>query len=168
MGIMGPQGLLPNETTQYPSPSKHHHPYDNLFVLQTRLLNMLARKIKAVMTRRADLLLSEVGIALGAVVTHKGVVQDASILWGSPARGYDLAKALVEVMPSIRLTDLSDVSAAAWRYKDEERFCLITVSSGLAHKVFNADLNTLEKLDLDTAGVGGEMGHTVVVLFRPL
>ena len=65
-------------------------------------------------------------------------------------------------MPGLRFTILNDVSAAAWRYNGEGRYCLITVSSGLSNKVFNPELNGLEKLDLDSAGVGGEMGHVVV------
>ena len=162
IGIMGSQGLLPHETTQYPSPSKQEYPHHSLSVLQEKLLEVLAREISTVLTRRADLLLREVGIAFGAVVTNEGVVQDASILWGDSAQGYDLAKALQERLPSVRLTILNDVSAAAWRYKNEGRFCLITVSSGLANKVFNTNLNAANRLDLDTAGVGGEMGHMVV------
>ncbi|KAK3987635.1 hypothetical protein QBC44DRAFT_294886 [Cladorrhinum sp. PSN332] len=162
VGIMGPQGLLPHETTQHASPSKQRYPCDSLSALQQKLLETLADRIGAVTARHPDLLLEEVGIALGAVVTHKGIVQDASILWGEPASGYDLASALQERLPGARFTILNDVSAAAWRYKDEGRFCLITVSSGLGNKVFNANLDTLDRLDLDAAGVGGEMGHVVV------
>lgn len=67
-----------------------------------------------------------------------------------------------ERLPDVRLTILNDVSAAAWRYKDEGRFCLITVSSGLSDKVFNSDLRTPDKLDLDAAGISGEMSHVIV------
>ncbi|KAK4466441.1 hypothetical protein QBC42DRAFT_328047 [Cladorrhinum samala] len=163
VGVMGPDGrLLRHETTQQPSPSKQRYPHDSLSALQQKLLETLAHEIGTVAARYPDLLLEEVGIALGAVVTCKGVVQDASILWGEPARGYDLAAALQERLPGARLTILNDVSAAAWRYKDEGRFCLITVSSGLGNKVFNANLQGLDRLDLDDAGVGGEMGHVVV------
>lgn len=163
VGIMGPEGqLLPHQTTQHPSPSKQRYPQHSLSALQQKLLETLAHEIGTVIARYPDLLLEEVGIALGAVVTCKGVVQDASILWGEPAPGYDLAGALQERLPGARLTILNDVSAAAWRYKDEGRFCLITVSSGLGNKVFNANLDTLDRLDLDAAGVGGEMGHVVV------
>ncbi|KAF3911017.1 hypothetical protein AA313_de0202557 [Arthrobotrys entomopaga] len=162
IGIMGPGGILPQETRKYLSPSKQKYPRDSLSVLQGRLLEMLAREIGSFTARRTDLLLKEVGIAFGAVVTNEGIVQDASILWGDSARGYNLAKVLLERLPGMRLKILNDVSAAAWRYKDEGRFCLITVSSGLSNKVYNANLNTLERLDLDTAGVGGEMGHVVV------
>jgi protein-tyrosine-phosphatase len=38
------------------------------------------------------------------------------------------------------------------------------VNSRLANKVLNAHLHALDKLDLDSAGVRGEMGHMVVEL----
>ncbi|KAI0448376.1 hypothetical protein F5B21DRAFT_518954 [Xylaria acuta] len=159
VGIMGPQGLLPHNTTQYPGPSKQTYPCDSLSVLQGRQFEMLAREIGTVVARRTDLLLEEVRIALGAMVTHEGIVQDASVLRGEPAQGYNLTKALLERFPGVHLTILNDVSAPAWRYKDEGRFCLVTVSLGLGNKVFNANLHALDRLDLDAGGVGGEMGH---------
>lgn len=162
VGIMGPHGLLLNEPRRMPSPSKQSHPQDTLAMLQEKLLETLVREIDNVRASHLDLSLEEVGISFGAVVTREGVVEDASILWSDSARGYDLKKALLERLPDVRLTIMNDISAAAWRYKDEGRFCLITVSSGLSNKVFNADLHALDKLDLDAAGVGGEMGHVVV------
>ncbi|KAH7062711.1 hypothetical protein BKA63DRAFT_587428 [Paraphoma chrysanthemicola] len=46
----------------------------------------------------------------------------------------------------------------------KDRLGLITVNSRLANKVLNAHLHALDKLDLDSAGVRGEMGHMVVEL----
>jgi hypothetical protein len=65
-------------------------------------------------------------------------------------------------LPFVRLTGLNNVSATAWRYAYEERLCLIIVSSGLADEVFNANLNTLDRLQLDTTVIGGEMSHMAV------
>ncbi|KAL4721745.1 hypothetical protein ACLX1H_011239 [Fusarium chlamydosporum] len=158
----GPHGLLFDNTRRAASPSRQAYPRDTLPMLQEKLLETLVMEITAVRANHSDHPLEEVGIALGAVVTRDGVVEDASILWGEPARGYDLKGTLQERLPGMRLTILNDVSAAAWRYRNEGRFCLITVSSGLSNKVFNADLHNLDKLDLDSAGVGGEMGHVVV------
>ena len=36
------------------------------------------------------------------------------------------------------------------------------MSSGLSNKVFNPNLCTPDQLDLDTVGIGGEMGHVIV------
>ena len=162
VGIMGPHGLLLHEPARIPSPSKQLYPQDTLAMLQERLLETLVCEINIVRASHSDLSFEEVGISFGAVVTREGVVEDASILWTDSARGYDFKKALLERLPGVRLTILNDISAAAWRYKDEGRFCLVTVSSGLSNKVFNPDLRVLDQLDLDAAGVGGEMGHVIV------
>ena len=162
VGIMGPHGLLLHEPAQIPSPSKQLYPQDTLAMLQERLLETLVREINIVKASHSDLSIEEIGISFGAVITREGVVEDASILWKDSARGYEFKNALLERLPGVRLTILNDISAAAWRYKDEGRFCLVTVSSGLSNKVFNPDLRVLDQLDLDAAGVGGEMGHVVV------
>ncbi|RYP67507.1 hypothetical protein DL771_007207 [Monosporascus sp. 5C6A] len=162
VGIVGPDGLLLHKPTRISSPGKHSYPEDTLPMLQQRLLDTLVHEINLARAGQIGLSIEEVGISFGAVVTQKGVVEDASILWDNPAQGYDFKKALFERMPHLRFTILNDISAAAWRYKDEGRFCLITVSSGLSNKVFNADLRASEKLELDPDGIGGEMGHVVV------
>ncbi|TAQ89040.1 hypothetical protein B7494_g2630 [Chlorociboria aeruginascens] len=161
VGITGPEGLL-YEPIRIPSPSKQSYPQDTLAMLQERLLETIASQINIAKASHRDQQIEEVGISFGAVITREGVVEDASILWNDSARGYDFRKALQERLPSARLTILNDVSAAAWRYKDEGRFCLITVSSGLSNKVFNPSILALDQLDLDEAGVGGEMGHVIV------
>ena len=162
VGLMGPHSLLLGQVARIPSPSKQSHPQETVAVLQERLLQTLAREICNVRTSHSQLSLEEVGVSFGAVITNEGVVKDASILWTDSAQGYNFKNALRERLPGFRLTILNDISAAAWRYKDERRFCLVTVSSGLSNKVFNVDLDVLGKLDLDAAGVGGEMGHVVV------
>jgi len=162
VSIMGPHGFLLGEVARIPSPSKQMYPHDTIHMLQERLLHTLVREIYNVRANHSHLSLEEVGVSFGAVITSDGVVKDASILWTESAQGYDFKNALKERLPGFRLTILNDISAAAWRYKDEGRFCLITVSSGLSNKVFSADNGAPGKLDLGTAGVGGEMGHVVV------
>lgn len=161
IGVMAPHGLL-YEPKRVASPSKQSYPEDTHPKLQERLLETLAREIDIVRASHAGLALEEVGVSFGAVVTREGVVADASILWNDPSWGYDLKGALQERLPGARLTIPNDVSAATWRYAKEKRFCLITVSSGLSNKVFNAGLEAIDKLDLDAAGIGGEMEHVVV------
>ena len=162
IGVMGPHGLLLPEPTRIPSPSRQSYPHDKLGMLQERLLEKLVCEINYVRASHSDLSLEEIGISLGAVVTREGVIKDASVIWGDSASGFDFKNALLERLPGVRLTILNDISAAAWRYKDEGRFCLLTVSSGLSNKVFNPDLRVLDQLELDAHGVGGEMGHVIV------
>ena len=162
VGIMGPHGHLLDEPVRVLSPSKQAYPKDTIVALQGRLMEMLVCKIEVIRASHRYLALEEVAVSFGAVITRKGVVEDASILWNDSAKGYNLEKALTKRLPGTHFTILNDISAAAWRYKDEGRFCLVTVSSGLSNKVFNPDLRALDRLDLDAAGVGGEMGHVVV------
>ncbi|KAK0121429.1 hypothetical protein ONS95_009723 [Cadophora gregata] len=162
VAIKGPHGLLLHDPNRVLSPSKQAYPQYTLPMLQGELIKTIVREVNIVRAGHIDLSIEEVGISFGAVVTREGIVEDASILWGSSARGYDFKATLLEYLPGMRLTVLNDVSAAAWRYKDEGRFCLITVSSGLSNKVFNPDLCLLDKLDLDASGIGGEMGHVIV------
>lgn len=162
IGIMGPHGLLLPEPARISSPSRQVYPHDKLSMLQERLLEKIVCQINNLRASHGDLSLEEVGISFGAVVTREGVIKDASVIWGDSASGLDLKNTLAERLPGVRLTILNDISAAAWRYKDEGRFCLVTVSSGLSNKVFNPDLRLLDQLDLDAGGVGGEMGHVIV------
>lgn len=162
IGVLSPRGDLINEPARFQTPSNQLYPDDELARLQERLVEMVIREIDIVRASHFELSLNEIGISFGAVVTREGVVEDASILWNDSAHGYNLKNALQERLPDMRLTIVNDISAAAWRYKDEGRFCIITVSSGLSNKVFNPDLRTTDRLDLDAAGLGGEMGHVIV------
>jgi threonine dehydrogenase-like Zn-dependent dehydrogenase/predicted NBD/HSP70 family sugar kinase len=103
-----------------------------------------------------------VGVAFGAVVTTSGVVRNASVLWLEPSTGFDVAGALRARLPWASVRVLNDVSAAAWHYRALGRFALVTVSTGVAIKVFDAGLPWEKRLVLDADGVGGEAGHTVV------
>lgn len=161
IAVLGASGHLLGAPVRIPAPSRQSFPRDSLSRLQERLLETLVREIDHVRASQ-PVALEEVAVSFGAVIDSQGIVQDASVLWGEPARGFDFKTALGSRLPGARLTVLNDISAAAWRYKDEGRFCLITVSSGLSNKVFNPDLRTLDRLDLDVAGIGGEMGHVVV------
>ncbi|KAK6070798.1 3-dehydroquinate synthase [Seiridium cupressi] len=160
--VLGPHGDLLDEPTRVVSPSKHSHPQDSLGELQEKLLDRITHAVRSFRATYNDVLLEEVAVAFGGVIDSSGVIQDASIFWGEPARGFDLKATLLQRLHGVRVTILNDVSAAAWRYKDEGRFCLITVSSGLANKVFDSDAESLNKLILDRDGLGGEMGHVVV------
>ncbi|MCJ1442734.1 MAG: hypothetical protein MMC23_003231 [Stictis urceolatum] len=161
IGVADANGLR-GQPVRVPSPTKQSFPEDTLEMLQERLIETLVYGIGSVRVSYGNRSITEIGISFGAVITREGVIVDASVLWGVPARGFDLKRALTKRLPGLQFTILNDISAAAWRYKDEGRFCLITVSSGLSNKVFNPDLCDLSRLDLDAAGVGGEMGHVVV------
>ncbi|MFC1599205.1 ROK family protein, partial [Candidatus Omnitrophota bacterium] len=126
-------------------------------------VDLTVEAVERMRQKYPNLELNEVGVSFGAVVTHDGIVRNASVLWGEASCGYDFKAALEEKLtPGTRVTVINDVSAATWRYKDLKKFCLITVSSGLAEKVFDWDLDSVYKLNLDSEGVAGEMGHVIV------
>ncbi|KAK7954419.1 hypothetical protein PG988_015113 [Apiospora saccharicola] len=162
VGIVGPHGGLVADPIRELSPGKQMYPEADLATLQEKLLDVLVSHVHAVRSQHTKLSLEEVAISLGAVTTRKGTIQDASILWGETSHGYDFRRALQKRLPDLRLSVLNDVSAAAWRYNVEGRFCLVTVSSGLSNKVFDQQRCDLRRVDVDDAGVGGEMGHVLV------
>ena len=154
-GVLSPDGVL-SGVESAPSPSARTMPHESLTERQAGLLDLIA----SLCQRHAPM--DAIGVSLGAVVTNDGIVENASILWGEPARGFDFAGALRARLPDVPVTVINDVSAAAWRYCHEKRYLLVTVSTGVGAKVFDDRIDTWPRLALDDAGLGGEMGHVVV------
>ncbi|MFN6536059.1 MAG: ROK family protein [Nostoc sp. EkiNYC01] len=162
LGILSPKGELLDDINQFPTPGAFLLPQESLSVLQQLLVDRLISEISALRQRHPQLNLNFVGVSFGAVITHQGIVQNASILWHQPASGFDLVGKLRSHLPDTQIWVVNDVCAMAWRYQEYSRFVLFTVSTGVASKVFNKALNTPEKLELDDRGLGGEIGHVVV------
>lgn len=104
----------------------------------------------------------EVGVSFGAVLSRSGIVRDASVLWSRPCQGFDVRAALRARFPTSGISILNDVAAAAWHYRALGRFALVTVSTGVAFKVFDADLPADRRVLVDAEGLGGESGHAPV------
>lgn len=104
----------------------------------------------------------EVGVAVGATVDTSGRVRNAAMLWGEPSTGFDLAAALRARLPWADLLVSNDIAAAAWRYAALRRFGLVTVSTGIAVKIFDDTLPFASKLLQDADGLGGEIGHVLL------
>lgn len=162
VGVLGSEGDLLAGALRFPTPGPRRWPDRLLGEIQTATFDQVASAAETLRRRHRDLRLGWMGVALGAVVTHDGVVENASVLWHRPARGFDVAAELRRRLPGLEILVINDISAAAWRYHRLQRFLLITVSTGVGNKVFDADLATPYKLVLDAAGLGGEMGHVQV------
>jgi glucokinase len=80
----------------------------------------------------------------------------APTLWGTRLeRPYQLRDDLARLWPGARIGILNDVTAAGYRYcRPDEDFCIVTVSSGIGHKVFIGG-----RPAVGPRGAGGEIGH---------
>jgi glucokinase len=93
-------------------------------------------------------------------VTSDGVALAAPTLWpAAPVEPFPLRAALEELWPSAVVDVVNDVTAAGFAYLDARRrsFCIVTVSSGIGHKVFLDGVPAV-----GSHGCGGELGHVVV------
>ncbi len=126
------------------------------------LLDLIAEHSDRLRAALPDRHVDAIGVAFGAVVTNAGVVRNASMLWLAPSTGVDVAAGLRARLPWAPVTVVNDVAAAPWHYRQLGRFVYATVSTGLAFKVFDADLPGTRKVLLDADWLGGESGHVVV------
>lgn len=106
----------------------------------------------------------------GVVVAFPGpvirdVVHTAPTLWpGERFAPFSLRDRLEELWTDTPVVVVNDVSAAGYAYaaRDARDFCIVTVSSGIGHKVFIHG----EPL-VGPSGAGGEIGHVAVRHGRP-
>lgn len=122
-------------------------------------LDRIGAEITRLRRERPEFDPCEVGVAVGATIDAAGRIRNAAMLWGEPSTGFDLDNALRERLPWADVVLANDIAAAAWRYQKLGRFALVTVSTGIAVKVFDDSLPVPAKLILDADGLGGEIGH---------
>jgi threonine dehydrogenase-like Zn-dependent dehydrogenase len=154
-------GVLTGTTVRFPTPSPRTGPGTDTDRLRTALFDRIADHVLRLDAQEPGLA-EDIGVSFGAVVTRDGIVQDASVLWLEPSRGFDVVHALTARLPGARLRVLNDVAAAAWHYRHLGRFVLATVSTGVAFKVFDAGLPTEQRVLAGPETTGGESGHTVL------
>src|SRR6266446_459541 len=133
---------------------------ESLDSVRERHLDMVARAVEQQGARYPAC--TEVGVAAGATVSGAGIVRNASMMWHQPCTGFDMAAAFAARLPWAQVTITNDISASAWRYRHLGRFAVVTVSTGVAVRVFDDALPLAWKLVLDDAGLGGETGHAIV------
>src|SRR5215469_3601519 len=112
-------------------------------------LDEVAAQVERQRRAHPHLRLREVGVAVGATVDAAGKIRNASMLWHEASTGFDLVAAMTGRLPWADVTVCNDIAAAAWRYRDLGRFAIITVSTGVAVKVFDDALPFDAKLLLD-------------------
>jgi threonine dehydrogenase-like Zn-dependent dehydrogenase/predicted NBD/HSP70 family sugar kinase len=119
------------------------------------LLDRLAEEAGRLRAGRPEV--RSLAVALGAVVETGGFVRNASTLWLAPLAGLDVRGELARRLPWADVLVLNDVAAAAWHYRSYGRFALVTVSTGVAFRLFDEGAGGLLT---DPAGLSGESGHT--------
>ncbi|MDG4765744.1 ROK family protein [Solwaraspora sp. WMMD406] len=151
IGVHRDGALLPG-TVRFPTPK---------LGARDRHLDRIATEVDRLRASHPDRL-RRVGVAIGATVDSGGVVRNASMLWHEPSTGFDLAAALRQRLDWATIEIANDIAAAAWRYRRLGRFALVTISTGVAVKVFDDALPIESKLVQDADGLGGEVGHVPV------
>jgi C7-cyclitol 7-kinase len=99
-------------------------------------------------------------VAFAGPVDPHGVVYTAPTVHGAAGFGaFRPAEALAGAWPAAEIRVLNDVTAAGYFYRRDahEDFCIVTVSSGIGHKLFISGCPVT-----GPAGRGGEIGHWVV------
>jgi glucokinase len=124
---------------------------------QARVVSQLVRVIRE-RQRAAPRPVSALAVAFAGPVDQAGVVSDAPTVWGRRGPVLPLARILSREI-GVPTRVLNDVTAAGLRHvdpapRDEDLFCIVTVSSGVGNKVFRRG-----EVLVPADGRGGEIGH---------
>jgi glucokinase len=124
-------------------------------VLQAQVVEQLAGELEQYLRSPHGAGADAVGVSFAGPLSKDGTVLAGPTLWGGPAAPLPITDILTRRLP-VPVVVANDITAAAWRYAAPETapFCLITVSSGIGHKVFRHG-----EVLIDDAGHGGEIGH---------
>jgi len=97
-----------------------------------------------------------VGLAVPGPVDPQGRLSRAPTLWGDRIEeSVPLGSLAARTWPNSRVVVANDVTAAGYRHaRSDEALCVVTVSSGIGHKVF-VDGRPV----VGPNGRGGELGH---------
>jgi glucokinase len=123
--------------------------------LQNRVVEQLTQELEAYLAGPEGSGVSAVGVSFAGPMTKDGTVLAGPTLWGGPAAPLPIAHILNRRL-TLPVVVANDITAAAWRYASTEPnpFCLITISSGIGHKVFRNG-----EVLISDSGHGGEIGH---------
>ncbi len=141
--------------------------YSSINDLQNQFVHYVANEIKRFKELVPHNNYSQVAISMGAALNaHTGFIYNSGPLWGPNCKAFDLKKALKESIPDCEFSIINDVSAALLREVTDEKnknfskIMLITVSSGIACRIFDVEKN---EIAVDrTYGLQGEIGHIPV------
>ncbi|MFL5321531.1 MAG: ROK family protein [Myxococcaceae bacterium] len=137
-----------------PTPNHLERPQRSFAELRAELVGLMDELAAALDPGRTA---RRVSVAFAGPVDQAGNVLAAPTVWGTTLTSpCPLARELEQVWPHARVRVINDVTAAGHRYLSPGRrdFAVITVSSGIGHKVF---VNGAVALGANARG--GEIGH---------
>jgi len=153
-GIIEPKtGAVVAEITRA-TPSLWTLPGHGADQIRARLLEEMDAMARALLGERRPEI---VAAALPGPVDERGDVRACPTIWGDLDHAPFAARAALErIWPGARIFVMNDVTAAGYRYLEEGAgdLCVVTVSSGIGHKVFVAG-----RPAVGARGRGGEIGH---------
>jgi 2-epi-5-epi-valiolone 7-kinase len=150
--------------TRRPAINYTNTAYREISDLQTALVDYLVVEANRLRSEHASQGTRLVGISMGACINaHSGRVLNSGPLWGVDCVPFDLLAALRTRAPHFDWVIINDITAALLRHKDEPtyadapRMTLITVSTGIGCRTYDARLHTVPVDPVH--GVQGEIGH---------
>ncbi|MFE9251069.1 ROK family protein [Streptomyces sp. NPDC007088] len=147
--------LDPGSVRRVPTEGIGRHPGLSPRLLQEKVVTQLADELDAYLRSPHGVGADAVGVSFAGPMTKDGTVLAGPTLWGSAAAPLPVGALLERRLP-LPVFVANDITAAAWRYAatEPEPYCLVTISSGIGHKVFRHG-----EILVDDAGHGGEIGH---------
>ena len=99
---------------------------------------------------------SVVSVGFAGPVDLYGNVLQAPTIWGTSVQPEPLLRELSRIWPAAQIVVANDVTAAGYGFlrRPHEDFCVVTVSSGIGHKIFIDGRPVV-----GPRGYGGEIGH---------
>jgi 3-dehydroquinate synthetase/nucleoside-diphosphate-sugar epimerase/predicted NBD/HSP70 family sugar kinase/MoaA/NifB/PqqE/SkfB family radical SAM enzyme/adenine/guanine phosphoribosyltransferase-like PRPP-binding protein len=136
-------------------------------VLQKKLIDYIQVMVEeargVVRSRGAEIKLERIAVSFPGPVENFSTINRAPTLWGTNSGRLNLAYALKQNTKNIKeVYIIHDISADAIRYafeKEEDRFCVVTISSGISCRIYDKNKGGLITDENDFAG---EIGHLIV------
>lgn len=160
LGVFGKDGQI-KYRSKIDSPS-FMHVSGEIAELQSVFIRAIKELIVALRKEHPEINTDSLSIAFPGPVNDQGIITGAATLWGKQGEGikYDIVKALKENILGLNsIFILNDNSAAMLRYAREKRqknISVVTISSGISHKIYLRDQGGLL---MDKDGLTGEIGH---------
>lgn len=155
--IFDPQNATLGRTVTAPTPNHLREPDASFEQLRDQLLSVMARLGAELDSPEA---VTSIDLAFAGPLAPNGDVRAAPTVWGERLTSpYPFRDDVARLWPSAQVRILNDVTAAGYRYlrSAHDDLCIVTVSSGIGHKVFVGGRPLL-----GPNGSGGELGHLCV------